>query len=48
MTPLITDAERAQLIANGQDLADGDILALVPVVRLFTLDAHDTSATRDA
>ena len=36
MTLLITDAERAQLITNG------DSLDPMPVVRLFTPDAHAT------
>lgn len=36
MTMLITGAERAQLITNG------DSLDPVPVVRLFTPDAHAT------
>ena len=36
MTLLITDAERAQLITNG------DSLDPMPVVRLFIPDAHAT------
>ena len=36
MTALVTDAERAQLLANNQE-ADP-----VPVVRLFTPDVHAT------
>ncbi|PLC51109.1 hypothetical protein CR159_04330 [Pollutimonas subterranea] len=40
--PLITDEERAQLLANGQArIADSSIDPL-PVVRLFTPDAHVT------
>lgn len=36
MRVLVTDTERAQLLANDQDAAP------VPVVRLFTPDAHAT------
>ncbi|TKR54347.1 DUF2958 domain-containing protein [Allopusillimonas ginsengisoli] len=40
--PLITDEERARLLANGQArIADSSIDPL-PVVRLFTPDAHVT------
>jgi Protein of unknown function (DUF2958) len=37
---LITDAERAQLLANGAMRAQGQAIDPVPVVRLFTPDAH--------
>ncbi|MED5500654.1 MAG: DUF2958 domain-containing protein [Pseudomonadota bacterium] len=42
MTPSITGAERAQLIAGGLALAAGKALDPVPVVRLFTPDANAT------
>ncbi len=42
MKPLITDAQRAQLLANGRARAEGQALDPLPVVRLFTLDAHAT------
>jgi len=40
--PLTTTPERAQLLANGQARAAGQDTDLVPVVRLFTPDAHAT------
>ncbi|MDY4316875.1 DUF2958 domain-containing protein [Pectobacterium actinidiae] len=42
MTPLITDEERARLLANGQARAAGQAIDPLPVVRLFTPDAHVT------
>ena len=42
MKPLITDAQRAQLLANGRARAEDQALDPLPVVRLFTLDAHAT------
>jgi hypothetical protein len=42
MEPLITDDERAQLLANGQARAAGRALDPLPVVKLFTPDAHAT------
>ena len=39
---LITDEERAQLLANGQARATGQTIDPLPVVRLFTPDAHLT------
>ncbi|MDC6282720.1 DUF2958 domain-containing protein [Ralstonia pseudosolanacearum] len=38
--PLITTDERAQLLANGQARAAGRSIDPLPVVRLFTPDAH--------
>ncbi|WP_430304925.1 DUF2958 domain-containing protein [Pseudomonas mosselii] len=38
--PLVTDAQRAQLLANGRARAAGQDLDPLPVVRLFTPDAH--------
>ena len=40
--PLITDEQRAQLLANGQAAADGQKIDPLPVVKLFTPDAHAT------
>ncbi|MBG6535472.1 DUF2958 domain-containing protein [Pseudomonas aeruginosa] len=40
--PLATAPERAQLLANGEARAAGRAIAPVPVVRLFTPDAHGT------
>ena len=40
--PLITDQERAQLLANGRGRAAGFAIDPLPVVRLFTPDAHAT------
>ncbi|WP_043376463.1 DUF2958 domain-containing protein [Comamonas testosteroni] len=40
--PLTTDQERAQLLANGRDRAAGFAIDPLPVVRLFTPDAHAT------
>lgn len=37
---LITEAEREQLLANGRARAAGQTLDPLPVVRLFTPDAH--------
>lgn len=42
MNPLITDEERARLLANGQARAAGQDTDPLPVVRLFTPDAHVT------
>lgn len=39
---LITDEQRAQLLANGQATAEGQDIDPLPVVKLFTLDAHAT------
>ncbi|SAK15236.1 putative lipoprotein [Burkholderia multivorans] len=38
--PLTTAAERAQLLANGAARAAGQSIDPLPVVRLFTPDAH--------
>ncbi len=40
--PLVTDAQRAQLLANGRARAAGQALDPLPVVHLFTPDAHAT------
>lgn len=40
--PLITDKEREQLLANGCARATGQNIDPLPVVRLFTPDAHAT------
>lgn len=40
--PLTTDQERAQLLANGRERAAGLAIDPLPVVRLFTPDAHAT------
>jgi len=40
--PLTTKPERAQLLANGEARATGRAIDPVPVVRLFTPDAHVT------
>ncbi|HWK69534.1 MAG TPA: DUF2958 domain-containing protein [Burkholderiaceae bacterium] len=40
--PLITDEEREQLLANGLARAAGRAIDPLPVVRLFTPDAHVT------
>ncbi len=42
MKTLITDDQRAQLLANGQARAEGRQLDPQPVVKLFTPDAHAT------
>ena len=42
VNPLITDEERTQLLAHGQALAAGQVIDPLPVVRLFTPDAHAT------
>ncbi len=42
MKPLVTDAQRAQLLATGHARAEGQALDPLPVVRLFTPDAHAT------
>jgi len=42
MTMLITDGDRIRLLANGQALAAGQDTDPLPVVRLFTPDAHVT------
>lgn len=39
---LITDEQRAQLLANGRATAEGQDIDPVPVVKLFTPDAHAT------
>ncbi|HCJ6528086.1 TPA: DUF2958 domain-containing protein, partial [Pseudomonas aeruginosa] len=40
--PLVTTDERARLLAHGAALAAGQRLDPLPVVRLFTPDAHLT------
>ena len=40
--PLTTDQERAELLAHGQSRAAGLAIDPLPVVRLFTPDAHVT------
>ena len=40
MNPLMTDDERAQLLANGQARAAACDFDPLPVVKLFTPDAH--------
>ncbi|MEO9335755.1 DUF2958 domain-containing protein [Pseudomonas guguanensis] len=40
--PLITDAQREQLLANGRARAGGQAIDPLPVARLFTPDAHAT------
>ena len=40
MNRLITEDERRQLLAHGQARADGEAIDPLPVVRLFTPDAH--------
>jgi DUF2958 family protein len=42
MKKLITDAEREQLLANGAARLKGQILDPLPVVKLYTPDAHAT------
>ena len=42
MKPLITDDHRAQLLDNGAAAARGEKRDPLPVVKLFTLDAHAT------
>ncbi|QXL85139.1 MULTISPECIES: DUF2958 domain-containing protein [Comamonadaceae] len=42
MKPLITEDERQRLLAHGQARADGQAIDPLPVVRLFTPDAHLT------
>ena len=42
MKPLITDAHRTQLLDNGAAAARGEKRDPLPVVKLFTLDAHAT------
>ena len=42
MNRLTTDEERRQLLANGKARAAGHAIDPVPVVRLFTPDAHLT------
>jgi hypothetical protein len=39
---LVTDEERAQLLANGKARAQGQDLDPLPVVKLYTPDAHAT------
>lgn len=39
---LITDEQRAQLLANGRASAEGQDIDPLPVVKLFTPDAHAT------
>ena len=38
--PLVTEAQRAALLENGRRAAAGELHAPLPVVRLFTPDAH--------
>lgn len=40
--PLVTDEQRATLLANGRLAAAGELNDPLPVVRLFTPDAHAT------
>ncbi|MBS0597130.1 MAG: DUF2958 domain-containing protein [Proteobacteria bacterium] len=40
--PLTTDQERAQMLAHGRDRTAGLAIDPLPVVRLFTPDAHAT------
>lgn len=40
--PLITDEQRAQLLANGRASAEGQDIDPLPAVKLFTPDAHAT------
>jgi len=42
MNPFITDDERTQLLANGQNRAATQDFDPLPVVKLFTPDAHAT------
>ena len=42
MNPLITEDDRVCLLAHGQARAAGRAIDPVPVVRLFTPDAHVT------
>ena len=42
MNPLITEDERRQLLAHGQARGAGRVIDPLPVVRLFTPDAHAT------
>ncbi|HCA7628861.1 TPA: DUF2958 domain-containing protein [Pseudomonas aeruginosa] len=42
MNALITDEERGRLLAAGQARAAGQVSDPLPVVRLFTPDAHAT------
>ncbi|MFG8537347.1 DUF2958 domain-containing protein [Pseudomonas aeruginosa] len=42
MNPLITEDDRARLLAHGQASAAGEAIDPLPVVRLFTPDAHVT------
>jgi len=42
MTALITEDDRARLLAHGKARAAGEAIDPVPVVRLFTPDAHVT------
>ena len=42
MKTLITDEQRAQLLANGRARTEGQDLDPLPVVKLFTPDAHGT------
>ncbi|CAD5109895.1 DUF2958 domain-containing protein [Zestomonas carbonaria] len=39
---LISEVEREQLLANGRSRAAGQVVDPLPVVRLFTPDAHAT------
>lgn len=42
MKTLITDEQRAQLLANGRASAEGQAIDPLPPVKLFTPDAHAT------
>lgn len=42
MNTLVTDAERAQLLANGLARVAAGVFDPLPVVKLFTPDAHAT------
>jgi hypothetical protein len=40
--PLVTEEQRAALLVNGRPAAAGEAIDPLPVVRLFTPDAHAT------
>lgn len=40
MSPLLTDDQHARLLANGAATARGESIDPMPVVKLFTPDAH--------
>ena len=47
MTKLITDEQRAQLLANGRQSLEQENFDPAPVVKLFTPDAGALAADRD-